>query len=83
MSVTIFSTNIFSLYPEVSSLVYILHLLSLFWHHSDYCDIPGNIFKKFVGSSYNLTFGVALPELSEVESDSELEELDEDDVSLL
>jgi len=40
MSVTIFSMNIFSLCPEASSRVDILRLLSLFLHHSCYCDIP-------------------------------------------
>jgi len=42
-SVTIFSMNIFSLCPEASSRVDILRLLSLFLHHSCYCDIPKNI----------------------------------------
>ena len=46
MSVMTFSMNIFSLYPEVSFHVYILHLLSLFLHHSCYCDIPKNAFRE-------------------------------------
>ena len=41
----IFSMNIFSLCPEASSRVDILRLLSLFLHHSCYCDIPENIFR--------------------------------------
>ena len=82
MSVTIFSMNIFLLYPEASSRVDILRLLSLFLHHSCYCDIPEK--KCYANSNFfsHNTFGVARPELSEVESDSELDELDEVDDSL-
>ena len=80
MSVTIFSMNIFSLCPEASFRVDILHLLSLFLHHSCYCDNPKNVVRAILRSYY--TFGVARPELSEVESDSELDELDEVDDSL-
>lgn len=82
MSVTIFSMNIFSLCPEASSRVDILRLLSLFLHHSCYCDIPKNDFREFRNHFHGNTFGVARPELSEVESDSELDELDEVDDSL-
>ena len=81
MSVTIFSMNIFLLYPEASSRVDILRLLSLFLHHSCYCDIPEKSVTPILIFSQN-TFGVARPELSEVESDSELDELDEVDDSL-
>ena len=81
MSVTIFSMNIFLLYPEASSRVDILRLLSLFLHHSCYCDIPEKKSVTPILFFYN-TFGVARPELSEVESDSELDELDEVDDSL-
>ena len=53
MSVTIFSMNIFLLYPEASSRVDILRLLSLFLHHSCYCDIPEK--KCYANSNFFLT----------------------------
>ena len=54
MSVTIFSMSIFSLCPEASSRVDILRLLSLFLHHSCYCDIPENIVRPEDASHFIL-----------------------------